>query len=232
MSLPKPYFDDDHGIVLYHANCREILPELNGIDLVLTDPPYRIETDGGGIGAKRDFYRDDHLAGMRDFVLADYTAVLRACAPQLVAFHSRAQVEEYARFCRESYGHYDLHFWHKINPVPFTNNTWLSDVEYIALGYATKKHANVPLAMKSKVYTSSVSRENFHPAGKPVPLMLKYLTVLAPQSVVDPFCGSGSTLLAAKLNGVRAVGVELEERWCEVAARRLSQNILDFGEAL
>jgi site-specific DNA-methyltransferase (adenine-specific) len=71
-----------------------------------------------------------------------------------------------------------------------------------------------------------------HPTEKPEPLLRTLLSVVTPQSgnVLDPFAGSGSTLMAAKSLGCKSVGIEAEERYCEIIAKRLDQMCLDFGE--
>ncbi len=144
----KPTIETDK-YTLYHADCLDVLPTLSGVDAVITDPPYSIKhVDGGGFASAEKFYRGGALSGLCDFQFEQYVSVL-ACAPQLVAFHSRDQIESYARLCREKLGNYDLHFWQKTNTLPFTNNTWKSDVEYIAVGWSKKKHAVVPQHEKS-----------------------------------------------------------------------------------
>lgn len=71
-----------------------------------------------------------------------------------------------------------------------------------------------------------------HPAQKPVGLVRRILAVAQVDGIVlDPFVGSGTTAVAAKALGLRAIGIEAEERYCEIAARRLAQGVLDFGEA-
>lgn len=71
-----------------------------------------------------------------------------------------------------------------------------------------------------------------HPTAKPPALICDFVRLFSDpgETVLDPFAGSGTTLLAAKYEGRRAVGVEMDERYCEVAAKRLAQDVLDFGE--
>lgn len=227
----RPYYSDSL-VTIYNADCRDVLADVRA-SLVLTDPPYAHDhVDGGGFAQAREFYAGGALTGLQSFRLADYAAALLAAAPMLVAFHSRDLIRDYAVMAADAGRRYDLHVWHKTNAIPFTANTWKSDVEYIALVWAKKPGwRQLHQAMHSKVYTSGICRDPAHPAAKPIPLLAKYLAVLAPASVVDPFAGSGTTLRAAKDAGIRAVGIEWNERYCEVAAERCRQEVLTLEVA-
>lgn len=228
----KPYYEQD-GVTIYHGDCREVLPTVSGCDLVLTDPPYaHRHMDGGGFASGRKFYRDGALDGLNDFRLADFAPFLLAAAPMLIAFHSRDLVPDYAALARSAGRKYDLHVWHKVNAIPFTANTWKSDIEYIALLWDQKPGwVQLHQSEHSKVYSSPINPDPSHPAAKPLTVLLRYLRVLNSRFVVDPFMGSGTTLRAAKDLGRRAIGIEIEERYCEIAAERLSQTVLPLGAA-
>lgn len=223
-----PYYNND-GITIYHGDCREVLPSITG-DLILTDPPYsHRHMVGGGLASASQFYRERKLDGLNAFVLADFSDLIIAAAPMLIAFHSRDLIHDYAILAKRTGRRYDLHFWHKPNAIPFTANTWKSDIEYLALiwekvpgWHQCAQHVH------SKVFIAPINTDNAHPAAKPIPLLTKYILVLDAQDIIDPFMGSGTTLVAAKNLGRRAIGIEIDERYCEIAAERLAQTVFNF----
>jgi len=218
---------------IIHGDCRDIFPQLEPVDLVLTDPPYAHKHLGGrGISSGKPLYCDGVLQSMSNFDLSYYASVLLSAAPMLIAFHSRDLIPDYAALSRSAGRKYDLHVWHKVDAIPFTHNTWKSDLEYIALIWKRKPGwEKMAQSAYSKLYSTPYNRQKYgHPAGKPILLMSKYLRVLKPMSVIDPFMGSGTTLVAAKLLGRRGIGIEIEEKYCEVAANRLRQEVLNLGE--
>ena len=226
----KPYYRDDY-VTIFNCDCREIASKIGPFDLVLTDPPYRHAHIGGSGFKCEKKYKSGALDGMNDFVLADFSFSLLSLAPMLVAFCSRDLLPDYAALARASSRKFDLHFWHKTNAIPFTKNTWKSDVEYIALMWSRRPGwKQCPQKMHSKVFSSGTYRDPAHPTAKPIKLMEKYIEILAAQTIVDPFAGAGSTGRAAKNLGRKAVLIEVEERYCEIAARRLEQEILPLHE--
>jgi site-specific DNA-methyltransferase (adenine-specific) len=223
----KPYYQDS-AVTIYHGDCREIVPQLGRFDLLLTDPPYAHKhMDGGGFEAASRFYAGGALDGLNDFVLSDFADVLYKPSNFTVAFHSRDLVPDYAQEARSRGLKYDLHFWHKTNAIPFTANTWKSDVEYIALMWSKKPGwVQVSQEQHSKVYASSINTDRSHPAAKPIPLLKKYMHILGAQTILDPFAGSGTTGRAAKDLNKTAVLIEREEKYCEIAANRMAQEVL------
>jgi site-specific DNA-methyltransferase (adenine-specific) len=226
----KPYYEES-GIQIFHGDCREILPTLPKVDLVLTDPPYsHRHMGGGGFAQAREFYAGGALDGLNDFKLADYWEHIRDASAMAVCFSSRDLLPAYTAASVASCRKFDLHVWYKTNAIPFTANTWKSDLEYICLIWQSKPGwKQLAQSMHSKAWISATnSGDNSHPAAKPIPLLGKYIAVLDAQTVLDPFMGSGTTLRAAKDLGRKAIGIEIEERYCEIAARRLSQGVLDL----
>ncbi len=223
----KPYYQDN-AVTIYHGDCREIVPTLGRFDLLLTDPPYAHKhMDGGGFAAVRKFYAGGALDGLNDFDLSEYADMLIGCAPMMVAFCSRDLVPDYAALSRASNRKFDLHVWHKTNAIPFTANTWKSDLEYIALVWSAKPGwKQCSQERHSKAYISALCKDKAHPACKPIPLLTKYIEVFDAQTILDPFAGSGTTGRAAKDLGRKAVLIEREEKYCEIAARRMGQEVL------
>lgn len=226
----KPYYEHA-GITIYHGDCREVLPDIIGSDLVLTDPPYAHKhMDGGGFAAARRFYAGGALRGLNDFVLKEFWPSLMAAAPMAICFCSRDLISSYCAEAAACSRRFDLHIWYKPNAIPFTANTWKSDLEYIALIWNKKPGwKQLEQHMHSKAYIAPINSDDSHPAAKPEPLLRKYISVLDAQRIVDPFMGSGTTLRAAKELHRTAVGIEIEERYCEIAAKRLSQEVLAFA---
>lgn len=246
----KPYYDDGKGIQIFLGDCREILPTLPKVDLVLTDPPYSVSVAGVGRWEMRygrtedlDFFDGDtDWAEMTNTVLG----AIKASALTLEAHGSI-----YAWLGHRQFGAivsaleldgWKTRFlvWSKMCPVPpAPGSGWPSAAELCLYAYRNgrtwtpKSLAEVPRSnvIEADSYRFGQPGKVDHPTQKPVGVIapLIRLSSRLGQTVLDPFMGSGTTLRAAKDLGRKAIGIEIEERYCEIAARRLSQEVLQFA---
>lgn len=228
--MVRPYYEAD-GVTLYHGDCREILPEISAARLVVTDPPYVF-----GIASTA---QEGKAGGWGDLMnsAAWYALLLREfkriTANQLGAawvFNSWRSFPVLARAAYEAqWGIESLMVWDKEWIGPGGQRGLRPSYELAAL-FAQSDFA-IPNRGLPDIWRSKWSslKPNGHPAEKPTDLLFRIITESGPGDVLDPFMGSGSTMVAAKKAGRAAIGIDIEERWCEVAAKRLSQRVLDFG---
>lgn len=227
----KPYFEED-GITIYHGDCREILPTLPKVDLVLTDPPYNFESKGGGIHSRRDYTNRLEAISCCDF---DPSWFLPLMPTRYAAmFCNKALLPEYIAWAKREGLNWDVHVMVKSAPTPAFNQHFLSDLEYLIVTRPSGSYWNMhsPFDDYRKAFPcyTGAGVTLLHPAQKPVGLLAKYVRVLCAYggTICDPFTGSGTTLVAARENGRRAIGIEIHEPYCEIAAKRLAQRVLSF----
>lgn len=219
----KPYYDED-GITIYHGDCREILPSLTAY-VVLTDPPY-------GIGADKNLRANKRpgraAVASRDYGEGDWddTPADTAIIERLIDSASWSVIWGANHF-----------------GIPRAASCWLVwDKDNGRNGYADCELAwtNLPLAVRRKRHRwmgmlqeqmGADKEHRYHPTQKPVRIMTWALGLIPEPytTVLDPYMGSGTTLVAAKQLNRRSIGIELSERYCEIAAKRLAQGVLDFG---
>jgi DNA modification methylase len=221
VSLPRPFYEEN-GCVIYHGDCREILPHLAPVDLILTDPPY-------GINAGNQEARANKRNGKAITASRDYGDITWDNSPPpdwifgLIAEKSRQQIIWGGNYFARPVSSCWL-VWDKDN----------SDNDYADCELAW---TNLPKAVRKfrwrwhGMLQEDMGRKEFreHPTQKPIAL-LKWCITLAAQAetIIDPFMGSGTTLRAAKDLGLKAIGIEIDERYAEIAARRLSQEVFHF----
>lgn len=212
------------GITLLWGDCREILPELDAGSVVcITDPPYIVHAGKGGgcFGSRRHLVETGGFTdgGVDYSFLSQFADWFCFCSlKQLVALLQVAERSERMH----------LLTWNKPNPVPTCNNKYLPDVEYIVHGF---QHGRLfgEYADKSTFFVYPCGRkETRHPNEKPVSLIAKLVRLgSGPKDIVcDPYCGSGTTGRACKDLGRKCIMIEIEEKYCKIAAERLRQEIL------
>jgi site-specific DNA-methyltransferase (adenine-specific) len=209
----KPYYEED-GITIYHGDCREVVPRMV-FDAVVTDPPYGINLDTGRSG------KPGHPVMFGDDKPFDPRWLLALNVPSIIW-----GANHFASLLPDSRGWL---CWDKATRNGF--NLQQAEFELAWTNVLSRprmfRHLWVGYHRDSEVRTA------LHPTQKPVALMRWCLSWL-PDSVsvvADPYMGAGPTLRAAKDLGIKAIGIELEERYCETAAKRLAQGVLDFGGA-
>jgi len=224
MTLSKPYYQDS-AVTIFHGDCREIVPLLGRFDLLLTDPPYEIRAgSGGGVFGTRDHLID--TGGFTDGG-CDYTFL--EAVDNWFCFCSRQQLPDLLDQAAKRH-RWNLLTWCKPNPVPTCSNKYLPDLEFIVHGFS-KGRLFGDMAVKSQfmVYPCG-NKETAHPNEKPLPLIAKLVRLGTEEgeTVLDPFAGSGTTGRACKDLGRKCVMIKREERYAEIAARRMGQEVLPF----
>jgi site-specific DNA-methyltransferase (adenine-specific) len=243
----QPYYDHN-GITIYHGDTLDILSALDiegGAHAIITDPPYasgaRTEADKSSSGAMLRGVRwaskpieNDQMTTtgflwlMRQMcyaarpLLVDGGSLLSFIDwrqwPNLVGAveSTNFRVNQMIVWDKESYG---------------LGNGFRSQHELIL--HASKGTPNIHGRSTGNVLPYKRDANDDHPSPKPVSLITRLIGVVTTSGdlIIDPFMGAGSTLRAARNLGRRAIGIEIEERYCEIAARRLSQEVLDLEAA-
>ena len=254
----KPYYTDD-DVTLYlgdsdgTAGGEALLPQLSpGFDAIITDPPYNVSTRNGRDGTtpgrlkrkdgtarkvQRVFGEWDRTWDPKPF-LAEVPRLLRD-GGSMVAFTSEFLIGDYMA---SGLNHRNLIYWRKTNPTPAFKRLYVRAVEMAVwqvkgtTGWTWNSGGYTPNVYEGKVvagFACANGETRVHPTQKPLWLirsLLEQHTNLG-DTVLDPYAGSGTTLIAARLLGRRAVGIEQDEAYCEATAKRLAQGVLDFDGA-
>lgn len=235
--MTKPYYDED-GITLYHGDCRDILPALAGpVDLLLTDPPYGMGFSGqGATSAQANISADGVRQGVRVVRQALFEAApLLADDAHLLMF---CHWQSWPDFYDAASAYVKLRnalIWHKASGGQGNIKTdYLRNYEVILYGSRGAREIGGEGAYSAVLsgFARPAQQDRHHFTEKPEPLMRHLIGRHAPPGglVLDPFVGSGTTLVAARAAGRRAIGIEIDAGHCATAVKRLAQGNL-FVEA-
>lgn len=207
-----PYYDHG-GITIYHGDCREILPHLGRFDLLLADPPY-------GISLFQQWHREERGPAALDEIIGDDTPFDPAHLLALDCPSILWGANHYASRLPDSKGWLA---WDKV-----TRNGL--QMKHAEIEFAWSNCLTRPRLFRhlwSGPYRASETGPRLHPTQKPVALMSWCLGFFPEaRTVVDPYMGSGPIAKACKDRRLRYVGIELDEKHCARAVKRLAQEVL------
>lgn len=241
---PTPYYSDDF-VTLYHGDCRAVLATLadQSVDCVITDPPFSARTHemtrSNSQGAKRhgnrvlsgsfgfDSVTDDEIRE----ALAEAGRVSRGWVVANLdyrhAFTFDATPPPGLRLLR-------IGVWVKTNPNPqISGDRPAQGWEAIAYLHRDDRRPSWNGGGRAANFILGSDQKTGHPTSKPLPMVAQFVRWFTNPGdlIFDGYAGSCTTGRAAKDEGRRAILVEAEERFCEIGAKRLGQDVLDFGEA-
>lgn len=219
----QPYYADEF-VTLFLGDCLEITEWL-AADVLVTDPPYGIAWRAGGLHSTRTIRTSSTQSIIADEDTAARDGALRLWGDRPAVVFGTWRQPRPSRVAHRL-------IWCKlgrhpgVSPAPFYPND--EEIYLIGSGWTG---APMPTVMSTTEQRASQPGLIGHPTPKPLGLMEALLRKCPSGVIADPFAGSGSTLIAAKQLGRRAIGVEIDEAYCELIAKRLSQDCLDFGES-
>ena len=211
-----PYYQDDR-CTIYNADCRKVLPFLEPVDLLLTDPPY-------GIGeARKDNASRSCLAQSRDYGSLDWDD---APPPTWFIEQAKELADLQVLWGGNYYGLEPASCWLVWDKDNGENDFADCELAWTNLPRAVRKFKWKWQGMLQE-RGGNKKEHRVHPTQKPLPLMVWCLGLVPDaHTILDPFMGSGTTLVAAKQEGRKAIGIEINETYCEAAANRLAQGVL------
>ena len=210
----KPYYQDE-AVTIYHGDCLEIMPQLEPVDLVLTDPPY-------GMRYQSNYRKVKHAKIEGDWGFP---------VDMMPAMQEIAKRALYV-CCR----------WDNLIQLPnpksvlaWVKNNWsMGDLkhehgrQWEAICFYPQQDHEFIARIPDVIHADRTGNDE-HPTQKPTALFSTLITANVGDTILDPFMGSGTTLRAAKDLGRKAIGIEIEEKYCEIAADRCRQSVMDFG---
>lgn len=217
-----PYYEEN-GITIYNADCRDVLFTHPAVDCVLTDPPYGVNL---GVKANNQRFNRQQYSSFTDtpeVVIPLVNHVLDMCldlAERVVMTPGTRNMFAYPEPSHVGSFYY---------PSASGCNAWGFSCWQPIFYYGKDPYGGVGSRPDSMMSTEA-AENNGHPCPKPIGQWLWLMNRVSRQgeTVLDPFMGSGTTLRAAKDLGRKAIGIEIEERYCEIAANRLRQEVLSF----
>jgi len=242
----NPYFYDE-DVVIYNADCREILPRLldKSIDLVLTDPPYNLSSYSTGnmeLSWRKTINNDLAEWDLNSFEpaewLSDFMRVLKPTG-NIFAFTSYNLMGKWHEVFDPAFDTFQYMVWHKTNPVPKIRRAgFLNSCELIICvwdkghtwNFTNQKEMHnfiqSPICMGNERVKNPV-----HPTQKPLKVLEHIIKLASDEgdTVLDPFLGSGTTAVASKLLNRKCIGIEISEKYCEIAVKRLSQQVMKLN---
>ncbi len=210
----KPYYQDN-AVTIYHGDCREILPQLEPVDLVLTDPPYP---------------EDDRFNGSFELIAEVATETFKLARPDswLVSDCLRPGLPNYIA-AWVPWKYYELlavNIENTMANCAFGLDRFSPSIVF-KKGLPKVKSRWQNMIPVTRQATGQVFN---HPSCKYLKFYSAACRMLSDgeATILDPFMGSGTTLRAAKDLGRKAIGIEIEEKYCEIAARRMAQEVLEL----
>lgn len=242
--MSAPYYIDD-AITLYHADCRDLMADMpdRSVDAVITDPPYSDRTHEmtrSNSGRARE-HGNRVLSGTFGFdsiTETDLRDVLTRCG-EISRGWVIASLDYHHAFAFDANPPAGLRLlrigvWLKKNPNPqISGDRPAQGWEAIAYFHRTDTRPKWNGGGKAANYYLASAQREGHPTAKPLEMIADLVRLFTNpgDTILDPFAGSGTTLRAAKDEGRRAIGIEVDERYCELITKRLAQGAFDFGGA-
>lgn len=217
----RPYYDSG-GITIYHGDSLVVLPTLgeSWADAVITDPPYGTKTD----------QRDEWMMGEHSNIMPLALPLIRASLVGDGAFYCFTSWSMMADWLLRYQNYFKLQnilIWDKgRHSGCYSSQAWQFTWEGIFFG--TKGPRAIREYLPDVLHDSGAKREAMEKPVVVLSAMIRASTDVG-QTILDPFMGRGGTIVAAKHNGRRAVGIEIEEQYCEIAASRLDQKVFEFS---
>lgn len=216
----KPYYQHA-GITIYHGDCLEIMPELDKVDLILTDPPYGVS------------YRSNHyIYGNPHGEIRNDDQLLCPLDDMWKLLNETGSIFSFYSYKKPILDE------RKKNDIIWVKNNWTAgDLrgdfgnQYESIAFLPKPKFKLQGKRWSNVWNFHKIKPTLHPTEKPEELLKRIIGCATDNNgvVLDIFMGVASTLLAAKLLNRKAIGIEIEEKYCEIAAKRLQQDVFQFN---